>query len=506
MTRYRLSALALWIGLIACLSVLFLTGCGHRAVKQGGEEASSAPPGSMLDAANFQGSLIGMQYETWFTSKNATWDTAEAVPILGKYSSYDVNVVKKHAEWFQNLGINWLLIDWSNMLWMHPAWEEHTGATRQLEETTELLFETYSQLQQQGQNPPKIVLLLGLENGPPVENGVERLSGIFTWIDAHFLAIPKYKNLWLYDHGKPLITILYNPAHPCEQLEQVLKAHPLHEPKWSIRWMASQLQLNHAEQCGMWSWMDGTIQQVVTTRDGKPEEVVVTPSCFAPDGWLAPDATGRDNGAPYLESWDVAFKARPKFIQIHQWNEFAGQKEGQGFGPKHRVYVDEYNLPFSDDLEPTELHGCAYRGCGGWGYYYMNLTKAILSLYRGETPDITVMALSGPFEPQVVKTTRLPLTWKTLGESPVSYTLKLDDKTINDDLHGQTYTLDLQGVSSGTHRVTLIANGAHTYFDLNPEKQTEKSAAPLPVTSTIEFQYQPSHSAPHRRPRSRRHR
>ena len=35
--------------------------------------------------------------------------------------------------------------------------------------------------------------------------------------------------------------------------------------------------------------------------------------------------------------------------------------------------------------------------------------------------------------------------------------------------------------------MTLIANGAHTYFDLAPEKLTEKSATPLPVTSTIEF-------------------
>lgn len=491
---------------IFCLSALFMTGCGNHGAKRGGKESAgnqAGASGNILEATKFQGSLIGMQYEPWFTSKNATWDTAEAVPILGKYSSYDVNVLKKHDQWFEYLGVNWILIDWSNMLWANPPWEEHQGGTRQLEETTELLFETYSQLQQEGRNPPKIVFLLGLENGPPVKNGVERLGKIFDWIDTHFLSNSQYKNLWLYYQGKPLVTILYNNANPCQKLQDVLKAHPLQEPKWTIRWMASQLQVNHAEKCGMWSWMDGTIQQLVTSRDGKPEETVVTPSCFPPEGWLAPDATGRDNGAPYLESWEVAFKARPKFIQIHQWNEFAGQKEGQGYGPKHNVYGDEYNLPFSDDLEPTELHGCAYRGCGGWGYYYMNLTKALISLYRGETPDITVTVLSGPFEPAVVNKTRLPLTWKTLGAPPVSYTLKLDDKTVNDDLHGEAYTLDLGGVSPGMHRITLIANGAHTYFDLNPEKLTEKSAGPLPVTSAIEFNYQPT---PHRKPRRHSHR
>ncbi|HVA01758.1 MAG TPA: hypothetical protein VMV34_08895 [Terriglobia bacterium] len=35
----------------------------------------------------------------------------------------------------------------------------------------------------------------------------------------------------------------------------------------------------------------------------------------------------------------------------------------------------------------------------------------------------------------------------------------------------------------------LIANGVHTYFDLDPERLTRKSAAPLPVTSAIGFDY-----------------
>jgi hypothetical protein len=30
-------------------------------------------------------------------------------------------------------------------------------------------------------------------------------------------------------------------------------------------------------------------------------------------------------------------------------DEFAGQTEGQGYGPAHDIYGDEYNLEFSDD-------------------------------------------------------------------------------------------------------------------------------------------------------------
>ena len=106
---------------------------------------------------------------------------------------------------------------------------------------------------------------------------------------------------------------------------------------------------------------------------------------------LSPRAVGKRHGASYLESWKVAFESRPKFIQIHQWNE----------------YAEQYNLEFSDEMEPTALDKCGYRGCGGWGYYYMNLTKALISLYRKETPDITVLALSGPIPSAVVKKSRL---------------------------------------------------------------------------------------------------
>jgi hypothetical protein len=257
--------------------------------------------------------------------------TQEAIPILGKYSSYDVNPIRKHEEWFEYLGIDWLLIDWTNFLWMNPAWEQHQGATHEIEETTELLFKTYSQLEKEGKHPPKLVIMLGFQNGPAVPNVLQRFNGIVAWTKTEFLDKPEYKNQWLYYHGKPLLTILYTPSLPCEELAKNTKGVVASE--WTVRWMGSQLQDSHVDKCGYWSWMDGTIRQVVTFRDNVPEETVVTPSCFPfpftedvlrEGGWLDPKATGRDHGAPYIESWRVAFDSRPKFIQIHQWNEFAG--------------------------------------------------------------------------------------------------------------------------------------------------------------------------------------
>jgi hypothetical protein len=471
--------------------------------------SSSTVNPKILEATQYPGTLMGLQYETWFTPGNAgSWETAEAVPVLGKYSSLDANVMRKHEAWFEDLGINWLLLDWSNMLWMNPAWEKHQGASHELEESTALLFNTYRQLEKEGKHPPKLVLMIGLQNGPLVPHAMERLNGIFAWTKKNFLDNPEYKDLWLYYHGKPLATILYWPPDPCKDFKKITAETALHAPDWTIRWMSTQLQDNHADRCGMWSWMDGPIRQIVTHNEGVAEETVVTPASFTfpGKGWRHPSAIGRDHGSPYLQSWKVAFESKPKFIQIHQWNEFAGAKEGQGFPADYwglspdpnakkqvisNIYGDEYNLELSDDLEPVQTDKCAYRGCGGWGYYYMNLTKAILSLYRGTTPDITVMTLSAPYQPAAVSAANLHLTWETLGKQAASFTVQLDGKNVAEHIQGQSYALSLAGVSGGKHRVTLIADGAHTYFDLSPAQLASRSSKPLPVTSTIDFTYAP---------------
>jgi hypothetical protein len=260
------------LGVILTLGCLPVRGGLHVETGLAGNEAlqsqNVSQPLGVLEVTNFPGSLIGMQYETWFTHGNATWNTAEAVPILGKYSSYDAGIIRKHAAWFNELGINWLLVDWSNMLWMKPDWEQHTGATRELKETTELLFNTYSQLNREGEPTPKIVLLLGLYNGVPVKDPMKRLNGILAWLSKNYLSNIEYKDLWVYYNGKPLITILFNPASPCKQLQDYEKPGSLDAQDWTVRWMASQLQINHAESCGMWSWMDGTIRQLVTHQSG----------------------------------------------------------------------------------------------------------------------------------------------------------------------------------------------------------------------------------------------
>lgn len=490
----------------ACVAAILFTGfagpldaqvpAAHGGVSLESERAKqNAEPGGR--------SLIGIQYEQWFYGPQS-WKTAEAIPLLGRYTTNE-SIVARHYKEFESLGFDWLLIDWSNMLWAKPEWERHTGDTRLLEEKTSVLFQTALNNRRRGQYAPKLVFMVGLQNGPPVANGIDRLNGIISWLKLHYLDKPEYRDSWLYEGGKPLLVVLYWPPDPCRALSEMLATRRLHTQDWSVRWMASQLQDNHAEQCGMWSWMDGVIPQVLTRRDDQPEAIVVTPSAFhfPGKGWTDPSAIARDHGVPYLESWKAAFASRPEFIQVHQWNEFAGQENGRGIPvdywgskPAHakseaprQVYADEYDVQLSDDLEPTHLHACGYRGCGGWGYYYYNLTRAIISLYRGKTPDITVLALSGPTEPLTPSTSFADLRWAYLGKAPTSYSIAVDGKVIASSLTGSSYRLQISGMAAGTHRVQLTAADVITHFSLDESRMTERSAQALPVTSDITITY-----------------
>lgn len=439
-------------------------------------------PGHRLDADKVNRSVIGMQYSNFFIDGEKSWETAEAVPVLGKYSSKDPDILKKHFQWFQQLGVDWLLIDWTNILWSGRPWDKQAGIAPEIEQSVAIMFKTALSLEKQGKYAPKMVFELAVKESSQKPHQIEQLNEVINWINKKYLDNPEYRNLWLYYDGKPLLTVFFIAKDPCGQLPVDLSKASLNASRWTVRWMSAQLQTNHAEQCGMWSWMDGTIEQKVTKRDQKAEETVVTPASFAEGGWLGADAIGRDHGTPYLDSWRVAFQNRPKFIQIHQWNEFAGQaEEGAKF------YGDEFNLKFSDDIEPTQPKACTRRGCGGWGYYYLNLTRSLLSLYNGDTPDITVMALSTPSETHIVKQDYLELQWSVLGKQPRSYSVLLDSHLIAAHVTGTRYRLDLTHVSPGIHRAKLIASGARTYFDLDPQKFTTRSTLPLQVASELEF-------------------
>ena len=432
--------------------------------------------------------LVGMDYEPWFTPLNMTWNTAEAIPLLGKYSSFNPQVVRQHALWLDQMGINYILMDWSNNLWGKTRFRQCPPNARQLISATTQLLKTYAQMRKQGIATPQVTLLLGLINGPPTTTTA--LNGELAWIYRNYIRNPRFAGLWLVYHKKPLI-VIFNGGGPAFLAGKMAVGEPaINTHDFTVRWMASQLQgdpgMAHA---GYWSWMDGAIRPVPTYHGGQCEALTITPAFFAAGGWLGPRARARDNGFTYVREFNAALRYRPRFLNICQWNEFAGQTIGHGYGLRHNEYVDCYDKHLNNDIEPTSLNACAYRGCGGWGFYYLNLTRACINLYHQMVPKTTVLAIGSPARNGAVSGKTFRVKWACIGKSPQSFTVSIDGKKVAGGIKNsaRAYTLKLAGLKPGRHELTLRANGAVSLFHLSYSHEARRMHHAIPAAAHVTF-------------------
>ncbi len=466
--------------------------------------------------------LFCMQWESWFTTGAQHWRTAQAVPLTGFYDSYNADVIRQHMLWFMDLGVDFVLHDWSNHIWGCEHWDERRDGVNMILHASELALEVLAQMRDEGLPVPKTALMPGLSNGPPAT--MEALNEELAWIHHTYLRNPRFAGLWQEFEGKPLVLVLDTGAvaHPegtaesafripffkqtlglsAEELDSFrAQQPPVDDRHFTVRWVSSQNQATHHHELGYWSWMDGVIDPLVTYKDGVAEAVTVTPTFFNAQGWTGPLARGRRGGATYLETFKQALAHRPKVIFLHQFNEFTGQREGQGYGPDRSIYVDTYNVELSDDLEPVSITAPGYRGDGGWGFYYLNLTQALMDIYRrtgepsGQMPvDTTLLAVSSPLRGALVSGETLHVTWITLNVADGSadakmqkVTLLVDDTLIAEHVAGESREISLEGLASGPHRLTVIVEGATTRYPLSWTELDTVLVDPIPVRVEVPF-------------------
>jgi len=423
------------------------------------------------EAGNPAETLIGVEYETWFPYPMG-WGLREATPLLGTYNSSDPLIIRQQAEWLTWAGVNFILIDWSNNVWQSspPSKDNwHNGIAFGIINSTSALLREYNEMTLSGLPHPKVAILVGLDNGPGAN--VTELNEEAKWIYSNYVEDPVYNQSLLYYEGKPLLVVL-----------DTAMAGGWNDPNFTVRYMGAQLQTQPLIK-GYWSWMDGSISPVVTYHDNYPEAVTVTPAFFPPGGWLAPGAYGRRNGATYIQEWNVPLKYKPRFILICQWNEFAGQPNGSS------GYYDCYSVQYSNDIEPTQLDGWGYRGDGGWGYYYLVLTKALIDLYRGITPNATVLAISNPIYNSSVSGS-VQVQWAYAGEKPSGYSVYLDGRYLA-SLSPSASSYTLPPLSAGWHTVTIVGEGAYSYFNLTSAwyRLVNETSSPIPAQASLRFYY-----------------
>ena len=453
--------------------------------------------------------LFGIQWEPWFTGGVRRWHTAQAVPLMGFYDSYNRDVTRQHILWFMDLGVDFILPDWSNHIWGCRHWDERSDGVNAILHATQLALETLAEMRDEGLPVPQVALMPGLSNGRPAT--MEALNEELAWIYHNYLRNPRFKGLWQIYEGKPLVVILDTAAiaHPqakaeaafripffkqtlemsAEELDAFRAAQgPVDDTHFTVRWMSSQNQTTRHHELGYWSWMDGVIDPPVTYRDGVAEAVTVTPSFFNALGWTGPGAYGRRGGATYLETFKVALRHRPKVVLLHQFNEYSGQPEGQGYGPERNIYVDTYSVELSDDLEPVSPTAPGFRGDrGGWGFYYLNLTRALMDLYRGKAGDSTLLAVSNPLRGATVSGTSLQVSWSVIGAPTSAFTLAVDGRPIREHVPGLTAEISLEGLTKGPHLLTVLAEGARTRYPLSWTELDDPLQSPVPAQVEVPF-------------------
>lgn len=446
-------------------------------------------------------SLYGIQFENWFTP-GKSWFTSQGVPLTGIYDSTDPDVCRQQILWFMDIGVDFIISDWSNHMWGKTHWDERTGFADGILHTTQLFLEVLADMRDEGLDVPKVVLMPGLSNGPPTT--MEGLNEQLNWIYQDYIRNPRFKGLWqLYD-GKPLIIILdtgimavkdgtTESAFRIPFFKETLSSGNLFneksldslrqtygdvdDSKFTVRWMSSQNQTTKHHEHGYWSWMDGSLKPTVTWHEREAEAITVTPSFFAEQGWTAPEAFGRRGGWTYLESFKEAIAYRPNVIMLHQWNEYTGQLIGHGRGPNQDIFTDTYSIEFSDDLEPISPTMPGYRGTNPYGFYYLNLTNALMDIYRGDADDASILAVHIADS----SNNTIKMEWSVLGVSPESFTIYLDESPLAEKIRDKNYSFSTEKLSAGSHKITVKANGVKSYYPLSINKFDIKTEDPIPV-------------------------
>ena len=453
----------------------------------------------IMPKAAESGHLFCVQWESWFIPGPGLFSSAEAIPVVGIYDSYNEDVIRQHVLWFMDLGVNFIMPDWSNHIWAKKHWNEIEGGARSIVHATTVFLEVLAKMRDEGIDVPKVALMPGISNGPPAT--MVALNEEMEWIYQNYVLNPRFKGLFQEFEGKPLMIILDTGALGSKkgtaksafrvpffkqtlamsetELDAFRRAQgPVDDSHFTIRWMSSQNQVTLHHELGFWSWMDGSLEPMVTYKDGKAEAITVTNAFFEPLGWTAPNTWGKRGGTTYIESFKFALKSKPQVIFLHQFNEFAGQTPGNGLGENHDIYLDEHSMEFSDDFEPVSMTAAGLRDkTGGWGFYYLNMTRALMDIFNEKDMNSTVMAANiSEKTNQSVK-----INWSVIGKMPENYSVSVGDKVLFKDLTEATCVIPVQELSKGLNTVTIKASGVTTRYKLSKTEMDQVSDTPLPV-------------------------
>jgi hypothetical protein len=371
-----------------------------------------APATKQLPATN---SLVVLEYEAWFGPHAATFQTAEAMPILqskdmqsigGGYDSSDPHVIAQHLKWMEYMGVDAATVDVTNNVgcifstgppspkFCKPASAQFRYSNRVIRNNSGNLYPAWSKLG----SPLKLIPLLGCQTWLDLHKGLDGKSGFQKEIEYFGRLMKQDPQLNVTYFGHPLMLVYVGtPVDPAilESAKSVLRATGL-DTQYTFRIVGGYLDAQPtfwadpnrrpdgpteiASRYGFWSWVDRykpefAYYPTYSTIPGSDaaENLTVSIATAGHHGWGCPkpkicaDVASRygRTGHTYvtLEAYmKLAAQLRPAFLIVHQFNEFVRPDEG-------------WDAQTSDDTEPTRLPH-------GWGYSGIDAIRNAISTYK----------------------------------------------------------------------------------------------------------------------------
>lgn len=303
--------------------------------------------------------LVGIAYSTWH--QNGHWTNVWGTPLLGDYASDNRKVIRQHAEWLADAGVDFVWVDWSNDI----DYQYDPTRTRpdfdMIEGATFAIFDEFARMRAAGKKTPNISIFAGVTGAPnAVADG--RLRRKVDQIWDQFVANPVYRPLVQEYLGKPLLVVYVNTPSPFPN-----GVPNWSDPRFTVRWMTGyvteQSNLRTPDlvsKFGYWSWEDRG-PQTYPVYNGHPEAMVINAST-RPQGKPGDrdfiPAEPRDNGTTFRRHWARADKIGPKFAMVVSWNEWS-----LGEQPSPEV---------SKDIEPSKE----------FGKFYLDLLKEEIGKFK----------------------------------------------------------------------------------------------------------------------------
>ena len=296
---------------------------------------------------------IGMGYEVWY-NQMYNFGTREAMPLLGRYSSTDPAAIDQHAQWFSEIGVDFLILDWSYSAPM--SGKGNPGPDNTTRSNTDALFAEYEKLSQEGKPHPYITIMVGDPSDRTTYPGIQTAAqDEANYIYTNY--VKKYPDIYYGLDGKPLL-LTYIGA-----VDNGATDGGWRDSRFTDRVISGTLESSNSiwqNPTGntWWSWYDrdpmaayenGSVEAVTVTSayPGAPKTCQSIIDCWtstSPEpSWDPRPAAGRDQNV-FATQWAKAVSFDPKIIVVNQWNEFSAP--------------DQYSVNLSQDLEPTYAWGC----------------------------------------------------------------------------------------------------------------------------------------------------